>query len=126
MKQYVCTACHYLGRPGKKKRGSGKVEMFCWAVFPLGVPYTIWRMVTKINICKQCEKETVVDSESAVGVRIMEKIDEDLIAAIAGAAGSSPVVLPKPTKPVVVEEDNTPKPPPQRARPPTPNYDPNW
>lgn len=73
-KSFICPKCQHIGKPGKKKRGSAGVELFGWAVFPLGVPYTIWRMFSKIPVCKMCGHEPLIDEQSVVGQKLMEKI----------------------------------------------------
>lgn len=77
-REYICPACHTIARPKYRRRGSGKVELYGWLMFPLGVPYTLWRMFSKIPICKSCGGETLIDIHSAVGERLMEQFDKGL------------------------------------------------
>ncbi len=73
-KRYICPKCENIGLPAKRKRGSAGAEMFGWMVFPLGVPYTIWRMFSKIPVCKMCGHEPLIDEESAIGQKLVDKI----------------------------------------------------
>ncbi len=76
-KRYICTKCDYVGAAAKKKRGSTKVEMVGWfLLFPLGIPYSIWRMVTKFDVCKGCGNEAIIDASTMVGQRLLAKMDE--------------------------------------------------
>lgn len=51
-----------------------------WLIFPLGLPYTLWRMGSKQRACPDCgEKEYLVSSDSALGkVIISNMIGEEL------------------------------------------------
>lgn len=73
-KRYICPKCENIGLPAKKKRGSAGAEMFAWMVFPLGVPYTIWRMFSKIPVCKMCGHEPLINEESLIGQKLVDKI----------------------------------------------------
>ena len=74
MKRIICPKCEYVGLMAKKKRGSPKVELFGWAVFPLGLPYSIWRMFGKTPVCKACGHSPVINEDSIVGQHLLEKI----------------------------------------------------
>jgi hypothetical protein len=71
--QVICSQCHHLGQPAKKKRGSRQVEFMLLMVFPFGVPYTIWRMFGKIKVCKACGSQMLIPAESTVGRRLLAK-----------------------------------------------------
>lgn len=73
-KKYICPKCEHIGLPAKKKRGSAGAEMFSWMVFPLGVPYTLWRMFSKIPVCKMCGHEPLINEESLIGQKLIDKI----------------------------------------------------
>ena len=67
----ICPKCQYVGKPTKKKRGSGKIELVGWLCFPLGLPYTLWRMLSKYPVCRNCGNPMLIDSRSRVGQRIL-------------------------------------------------------
>jgi len=74
-KRIICPKCEYIGVAALKKRGSTKMELIGWLVlFPLGIPYSIWRMFGKIPVCKNCSHDLLVDEDSIVGQKMMEKI----------------------------------------------------
>lgn len=73
-KRYICPKCQHIGLPGRKKRGSAGAEMFGWMVFPLGVPYTLWRMFNKIKVCKMCGHDPLIEEDSIVGQKMIDKI----------------------------------------------------
>ena len=59
---YICTACHYLGWPLKKKtRGSFILEIVGWFLFfPIGIAYSIWRSSAKNKICPVCNSKSMI------------------------------------------------------------------
>ena len=76
MEYYICSQCHVAGRPARKKRGSGKVEFSLWLAFPLNLPYTLWRMATKYNVCAACGSTLLIAENSIVGQRLLAKMEE--------------------------------------------------
>ncbi len=77
MGDYICTKCRNIGKPKKKKRGSTKTEFFCWMLFPFGLPYTIWRMFSKYNICRYCDEQFLISVNSQSGKRLVELMAEN-------------------------------------------------
>ncbi len=75
----ICPQCHYIGKAARKKRGSTKVEFGAWLLFPFGLPYTLWRMLSKIPICRHCGNDLLIGVNSAVGQKLMAKLNEDLL-----------------------------------------------
>jgi hypothetical protein len=45
-----------------------------WLFFPLGIPYTLWRILSKRKVCKQCGGTHIVDMDSPSGEMMMNKI----------------------------------------------------
>jgi hypothetical protein len=74
MKRIVCMQCRYFGNPVWKKRGSSGAETVAWLFFPLGIPYTLWRILSKRKVCKQCGGTHIVDMDSPSGEMMMNKI----------------------------------------------------
>jgi hypothetical protein len=85
MTQMICSKCYHLGKPAKKKRGSNKVEFFMWMSFPLGLPYTFWRMLTKYPVCSQCDSPMLIVADSTVGRRLLAKNLESMAPVLAQA-----------------------------------------
>lgn len=75
-KQFICPTCHHIGKPAYKKRGSLGGDLRAWMIFPFGVPYTIWRMLSKEKVCKSCGGGGLIDEYSAVGLRLMAQLDK--------------------------------------------------
>lgn len=99
MKIMICTRCKDYGRPARKARGSNGLAIAAWLVFPFGLPYTIWRMFSKIPVCKQCQSTELVDAESMVGIRLMaamigEEIPPESTQESPQAVSSVPVLSP--------------------------------
>lgn len=76
-RQYICPKCHHVGKAAGKKRGSGKAEFMGWMMFPLGVPYTLWRIFCKQPICRACGHEILIDLTSPVGECLYEEHHTD-------------------------------------------------
>ena len=90
--------CKYVGPARKIKRGSTGAEVFAWLVFPFGLPYTVWRMVTKRKVCRNCGSEMLVPVESPTGQRLVAIMEKEL-------AGEKPAApMPEETIPPVKEE----------------------
>jgi len=98
---YVCIECHYVGERKSKKPGSKGVEIFMWSMFPLGLPYTIWRMTSKKYVCRECEGEMLVKEDSSFGALLIRN------------SMSAPSQKPKPanTAPAPTSIITPPKPP---------------
>lgn len=79
--EYICSRCDYQGPKKKVKRGSAKMEMFCWAMFPVGPFYTAWRILTKRWGCPRCGETVMVPVRSKYDVLLTSKDDaeEDII-----------------------------------------------
>lgn len=116
MSYYICSKCHSIGSPARKKCGSGKVEFFLWMAFPFNIPYSLWRMLTKYNVCASCGNTALIPENSIVGQRLLAKMEEGAAPILAHAkamerAESSPaVVLPvaEPTVPTKAEAVHQP------------------
>lgn len=97
MADYVCATCHYDGPPRRVKRGSDAVDRGLWLVFPLGVPYTLWRILSKRRLCRHCGSDDLHPVGSAMGKRLMD-INTPLPLPKAARAKAS--LAPSPTLPV--------------------------
>ncbi len=78
MTEYICLKCSNIGKPKRLKRGSGKTEFVAWMCFPFGLPYTFWRMLSKMPVCKSCSEPFIEPVTSPVGMRMIENIEKDL------------------------------------------------
>ena len=77
--EFICSNCKYIGKPAKKKRGSDKLALAAWLSFPLGLPYTLWRMVGKKDVCKQCRGDLLIPVESRLGKTMMAAEGLDIL-----------------------------------------------
>lgn len=102
MLEYICTKCHYVGRPRKKKRGSDRTAFMAWLIFPLGIPYTIWRMLTKINICRHCDEQFLVSVNSPTGKKLIEITEAEI-------SPAKPEQKTSPIKSSIKEEEPRPR-----------------
>lgn len=78
MANYICAECHHIGKPKGKKPGSKGMEIFMWSLFPVGIPYTIWRMLKKTKVCAACESSFLVDENSVLGSQILNNMEQNV------------------------------------------------
>ncbi len=74
--QFICTYCGYIGHPKNKKLDF--IEIFLWLfLLPIGVIYTIWRLVTKCNICPGCNKRaSMIPTSTPLGRKLVNQLKE--------------------------------------------------
>ena len=101
MASVICEKCFSVDRPRKIKRGSWKIEALCWASFPFGIPYIIWRSVTKKLACRQCGHRTVFAKDSPQGKALQAQFDRDIGTAPAAAGPAAPQEKPTPHTPFI-------------------------
>ena len=94
MTEFICPDCQYVGKPLRKKRGSTRVEFSMWLLFPLGLPYSIWRMLSRYNVCRHCGNGLLIDTQSAVGKKLVAKMEEDIEKRITGGVRKETAPLP--------------------------------
>jgi hypothetical protein len=118
MSDVVCMQCKYIGKARLKKRGSAKLDFLGWLVFPLGVPYTLWRMLAvRTPVCKHCGNEALVAADSVAGERLVKIAMGEIGPQL--TAPETPRHEPPPASKSSLELD---RPPEKKARPP---QDPN-
>ena len=78
MSEMICPKCQYVGKAARKKRGSAKLAFGAWLIFPFGLPYTLWRMLSTIPVCRHCGNEWLIAANSAVGKKLLAKMDENM------------------------------------------------
>lgn len=72
MKQIVCAACGYVGRPATRQRGSVWVALVLWvcAVLP-GLIYSIWRLTTRYQTCPSCNQGNIFSADSPMAKKFL-------------------------------------------------------
>ena len=78
MGDYICIKCEYVGKPKTRPRGSDKLSKLGWLVFPLNVPYVLWRMLTKHKFCRHCGSDSVIPANSLEGTELTTKLEAEL------------------------------------------------
>jgi hypothetical protein len=91
MAERICPKCRYVGAARKRKRGSTQTEAMGWMMFPLGLPYTLWRMCTKIQECRLCGNKTLLKPNSADGLLFLAQEEAELRQTTSPAAPPIPV-----------------------------------
>lgn len=79
MKIWLCTTCGTEGPVKRETKGSFLVEIalyFCF-FFP-GVIYSLWRLTSKYNICRNCKSATLIPPASAVGQKLKKELQASL------------------------------------------------
>ncbi len=70
--------CQYTGKPRKRKRGSTKAEVFAWMAFPFGLPYSLWRMLTKTSECAHCSSKLIYTTTSLQGHKMLLLLEDQV------------------------------------------------
>jgi hypothetical protein len=69
---FICTACHHVGTPAVKTKGSFWIEIVLWCFFLVpGLTYTIWRLTSKVRICPACGNATMIPVTTPVGHELL-------------------------------------------------------
>lgn len=72
-KKMICSSCGSVGKPVKDTKGSCLVELILWCLMILpGLIYTVWRLTTTKDVCKQCKQPTLVPLNSPIGKKMLE------------------------------------------------------
>lgn len=80
-KEFVCTSCGYVGYPKKEKRGSILISIVLWIFFIVpGLIYSIWRFVSKYDVCPQCKSKNIIPADSPFGSKMIkeDKLNSDI------------------------------------------------
>lgn len=73
-KKFICTSCGGIGRPRTIIRGNFCIEIVLWLLFLVpGIIYSIWRVSTRIKVCPQCEKPSMIPIDSPVGQKLLKE-----------------------------------------------------
>ena len=76
MKAMVCTRCLTVGKPKQQTRGSFLVEVLLWLCFLFpGLLYSLWRLSSKYEVCKQCGSRELVPANSVRGKQLRGMTD---------------------------------------------------
>ena len=74
VKQFVCTACGYIGSPKKIVKGSILIEIVLWLFFIIpGLIYSTWRLTTKYDACPKCKNATMIPVDTPKGQELVAK-----------------------------------------------------
>lgn len=72
-KQFVCSACGYLGKPKPIARGNIGIELILWLCFLLpGLMYSAWRS-SGAKGCPKCKTPNMIPAESPIGRKLCEQ-----------------------------------------------------
>ncbi len=72
--QMICATCGSVGKPKKVTKGNILIEIFLWLMMILpGLIYSIWRLSSKMTVCRACGAATLVPVDSPVGLRMLRE-----------------------------------------------------
>ena len=75
-KEYVCDNCHHIGPAISKTPGSIFFEIVLWIIFILpGVLYSIYRLISKKQVCSVCESDQLIPIDSPRGKELVDQIN---------------------------------------------------
>lgn len=78
-KQFVCTACGYIGTRKTVTKGSIFIELLLWLMLILpGLIYSIWRLTSRYTACPKCLNPTMIPTDSPVGQKLMMQTENVL------------------------------------------------
>src|SRR5438270_8102302 len=64
-----CRHCGTVAKPQKRTRGWFALELLLWLLFIVpGLCYTLWRVTSRVNVCRQCGSEDIIPADSPVAV----------------------------------------------------------
>lgn len=70
----ICTTCGYVGKVKKLTKGSIWIEIVLWLCFLLpGVIYSLWRLMSKQNVCAKCNSPTIIPIDTPKGKELLSK-----------------------------------------------------
>lgn len=74
--RWYCTTCGaQTNRPVWVVNGSFATEVLLWLLMVLpGVLYSVWRITTKTQCCKQCRKATLIPIDSPVARAAIDRL----------------------------------------------------
>lgn len=71
-KELVCTQCGTVGYGKTLTKGSIIIELILWLCFLVpGLIYSIWRMTSRVTVCKVCEAQSLIPSDSPAGKKVL-------------------------------------------------------
>lgn len=69
-KELVCTQCGTVGYGKTLTKGSIIIELILWLCFLVpGLVYSIWRLTSRVVVCKVCENPSLIPVDSPAGKR---------------------------------------------------------
>jgi hypothetical protein len=71
-KELVCTQCGTIGTGKTLTKGSIIIEFILWLCFIIpGLIYSIWRMTSRVKVCKVCESASLIPVDSPSGKKVI-------------------------------------------------------
>jgi len=72
--EVVCTTCGHVGKAKKLTKGSIWIEIILWIffIFP-GILYSLWRLISKQDVCSQCNNPTIIPVNTPKGQELLSK-----------------------------------------------------
>ena len=94
MSRVMCTACNYIGESRTISRGSIDAEVILWFCFLIpGLIYSIWRAVSKREVCPCCGQESCIPANSPRAKFLKERLAQQAANASLGFRPPSRVAI---------------------------------
>jgi len=72
-KEMLCVECHYQGKAKTHTKGYFFIELALWLCFIVpGLIYTIWRSVSRQNVCTSCGGANLIPLNSPRARQLLE------------------------------------------------------
>lgn len=72
MSKMICAVCGSVSNPKTVTKGSIFIELVLWLCFIIpGVIYSIWRLTTRHEACRECGSKNIVPIDSPVGRKLV-------------------------------------------------------
>jgi TonB family protein len=92
--EFYCRNCGSIATPKKKVRGWFALELLLWLLFIIpGVCYTLWRLTTKVRVCRMCGAADIIPADSPHAIAAVSR-PQVVVVASADVAGPMSGVQP--------------------------------
>lgn len=84
-----------------------------WLMFPIGLPYTFWRMLSKTNECRHCASRLIHRTNTLTGHKLVLLAEAQMKGEEVPVSAGVP--MPEFPQPQTQPNSNEPRPPPDPA-----------
>ncbi len=75
MAECICKNCGTIAVPKTKTPGLSLVEIILWLCYIVpGLIYTIWRVCSRVKVCRECKSESIVGLDTPIGKKLASEL----------------------------------------------------